>query len=237
VPPMCTIAPSQLTLSSGKNAITVTLGAASAASFAFNIQAAGTDVAKITSSVGVTLNVYDFQIPASIGSQTVTAGKSTSYPVSFTVLGGTKFPDDVSLSCGGLPSQSTCSFSPATLAAGSANTQFTLNVVTTAPSAEKHDSGALTLAGLQAISWPGLLGLLWLDKRQNRRGRAAVCIVFLSIVLLALTSCGGGGATISTTGVGTNPPLNGTKPGTYNVIVTATSGPLSHSGTAVLIVQ
>jgi hypothetical protein len=237
VPPTCTVAPSPLTPGSGKNAITVTLGATSAASFAFSIQAAGTDAAKVTSSLGVTLNVYDFQIPSSIGSQTVTAGKSASYSVSFTVLGGTKFPDAVTLSCGGLPSQTTCSFSPATLAAGSANTKFTLNVVTTAPSAEKHASGALTLAGLQMISWPGLLGALWLSRKRDRRVPVAVCVILLSFVLLALSSCGGSGATISTTGIGTNPPLNGTKPGTYNVVVTATSGPLSHSGTAVLIVQ
>ena len=59
----------------------------------------------------------------------------------------------------------------------------------------------------------------------------------LLMIPLILTSCGGGGATMTTTGTGTNPPLNGTKPGTYDVVVTATSGPLSHSGTATLVVQ
>jgi hypothetical protein len=235
-PPTCTISPAQLTPSSGKNSITVTLGATSAASFAFNVQATGTDAAKMTASQSAFLDVYDFQIPASLGSHTVTAGQSASYAINFTVLGGTKFPDTVSLTCGELPSQTTCTFSPSSLAAGSAAATITLQVATTAPSAEKRTVSAVAL-GLQLACWPGLIGIL-VCAGSRRRAKIGACIVLLVIIPLILTSCGSGGATItSPTGIGTNPPLNGTKPGTYNVVVTATSGPLSHSGTAVLVVQ
>jgi len=235
VPPTCKIDPAQLTPSSGKNTITVTLGATSATTYAFNIKAAGTDAAKITSTRGASLNVFDFQIPASLGSHTITAGQSASYSISFTVLGGAKFPDVVSLTCGGLPSQTTCSFSPASIAAGSAGTTVTLTVATTAPSAEKRVVSA-TVLGLQLICWPGLLATILLGRR--RADCPKVCgVVLLLMIPLILTSCGGGGATVTSTGTGTNPPLNGTKPGIYDVVVTATSGPLSHSGTATLVVQ
>jgi hypothetical protein len=236
VPPTCKIDPAKLTPSSGKNTITVTLGATSSTAYACDITAAGTDSATITSTQSASLNVFDFQFPASLGSHTVTAGQSASYAISFTVLGGTKFPDVISLTCGGLPSQTTCSFSPASIAAGSAATTITLTVATTAPSAKKRAVSATAL-GLQLICWPGLLGLIL---RGGKRGKyPKLCgIVLLLMIPLILTSCGGGGATVtSSTGTGTNPPLNGTKPGNYDVVVTATSGPLSHSGTGTLVVQ
>jgi len=129
-------------------------------------------------------------------------------------------------SCSGLPSESTCSFSPTSLA-GSGTT--TLTIATKAPAAAmlRHESpswwgatGGLTLAGVLLLGVP------------SKRRRVSMLLSLMVVGFLTLSACGGGGGSSSTP-----PPDPGTPFGKYTVVVTATSGALKHTVGFTLNVQ
>jgi hypothetical protein len=138
-------------------------------------------------------------------------------------------------SCSGLPFESSCSFSPATVT-GSGTTM--LKVATTAPSslvpANRHIEigGWRTTAG--AIRFLLLaVALLALAIQARRHRWNLVTTAFTLTLLIAIAACGGGG-----TGGGTGP----TNPGTpvvqnQTITVTATSGTTTHTFTFLLNVN
>jgi hypothetical protein len=111
--------------------------AASACSIA--IPAAGTKTLKATyggdnnfnlsASAGITHNVTDFSIISSPTSQTLKAAQKITYKLTLAPLNG--FAGTVSLSCAGLPANSTCSFNPASVRlSGSSSATSTVTVQT-----------------------------------------------------------------------------------------------------------
>ena len=136
-----------------------------------------------------------------------------------------------SASCSGLPKESTCSFSPASLT-GTGSTNFT--VTTTAPQQTARRSSVAWAVGLSLpLSCVLLISL-------RRRGSCVFLLVFLLALLTLLPSCGGGGGSGTGGGGGgggggTTDP--GTPTGSYTVTLTATSGSLSHSFNFMLIVE
>jgi hypothetical protein len=111
--------------------------AASACSIA--IPAAGTKTLKATyggdnnfnlsASAGITHNVTDFSIISSPTSQTLKAAQKVTYKLTLAPLNG--FAGTVSLSCAGLPANSTCSFNPASVRlSGSSSATSTVTVQT-----------------------------------------------------------------------------------------------------------
>jgi hypothetical protein len=90
--------------------------------------------------------------------------------------------------------------------------------------------------------WLTLPGLILLATRppRNRRGKATFFISFFGVFLFALvlTSCGGSSPNTSTkqTGGGAGQQQQGTQPGTYTIIVTGTSGSLTHQASAVTLI-
>lgn len=208
---------------------------------------AGLNTERLTASNGgatkglpgsdVKITVSDFSATASPASATVQKGQSASYTIAVNAEFGS-FTNPVSLTCSGLPSLSSCAFSPATVTPGSGSASSTLTISTTAasalpPSAAPRDPGPWPL-----IAWFVLLFLLaafTLAARKNRK-RVAVGIASCALLLLLLApvfSCGGDSTS------GTPPPSDDTETpsATYTVTVTGTSNQLQHSTTVSLTVQ
>jgi hypothetical protein len=180
--------------------------------------------AGITSSA-VTVNVdADFTIASSAPTLAVTQGASGTLKIS--IVGQAHYSGTINFtaaSCTGLPRESSCSFSPASVT-GSGDT--TLTIKTTAPHA----------ASLNGLPWTTGFGvtfaavfLLGGASRKPRYRRAAFGFI-LCASLLGIGACGGGGSG--------PPPDPGTPKGTSTVTVTATSGTLPpHKATITLTVQ
>jgi hypothetical protein len=188
----------------------------------------GNYVASTSSSANV-----DFTLTTSISTVTVTSpGASADLMLTITALNG--LPGTIQFgasSCAGLPSESTCSFNPASIA-GSGST--TLTITTKAPTAaalgperlrpQNHRSpgwwmatSGITLAGLALLALPP----------RRRRGSALLSLIIVGF--LTLSACGGGRTS--------TPPDLGTPVGSYPVVVTAVSGALQHTVNLTLVVQ
>jgi hypothetical protein len=146
---------------------------------------------------------------------------------SITVVNSSGFSGTISLACSGLPSESKCTFSPASInGAGMANTtNVSITVTTTAPTAR---------AQLQQTSepsrWIAAMGLflpaifLVGTKRRN------IGLPLILLLLMLIPACGGGG--------GHKPPPDpGTPAGTSSVTVSATGGAIVSQTGFTLVVQ
>jgi hypothetical protein len=115
-------------------------------------------------------------------------------------------------SCTGLPSESTCAFSPGGGSAISA-TAVTVNVGTTPPTAQLRLPLERRNRIFYALLLPGIFGIVFAAGSRSRGARLLGLIVVLSFSTLWLGACGSSSSQ-------KNP---GTTPGTYAVIVKATT--------------
>lgn len=176
----------------------------------------------------------DFSLGASPGSATVAAGSSGSYKITVTPASG--FNQAVSLACSGLPSLSSCTFSPTSVTpSGSAvSSNLTISTTATTTLALKPESrpGSERQEGVVALA--AILACFFSFGRIRDHRRRLLSALLLIAVLGSLIACGGGGSSTKTV-------IQGTPSGTYTVTVTATSGSgnsaLSHSTTVTLVVQ
>jgi hypothetical protein len=228
-PPTCTPIPASLTPTSGGASFLVTVSSNAVQNYSFNISASdGT----ITHTMPVTFSsTFDFTPTDAAGPYSVTAGSPASVMISLTPAGtGNTFPNTTTLSCtSGLPARTTCV--PVQVPAGGGQTTATLTITTTAPTvALRRQSGGLFYA--LWLPLPGLVLVFGgLGRRSLRKKRLTMFMLALVLSLVSLqAACGGGGGG----GGGGNP---GTPKGTYNVVVTATSGSLSHTVPITLTVQ
>ncbi|HXN29458.1 MAG TPA: Ig-like domain repeat protein [Candidatus Acidoferrales bacterium] len=178
----------------------------------------------------------DFNISFAPATVNVSApGSSASTVLTVNALNG--FTASVNLTgCTHLPSETTCSFSPATVAAGGTST---VTVSTTAPSSLVPLSRHVDVVGWQTPA--GAIRLLILAvalcalAMQARRRRWNFIASGITLTLLiVIAACGGGG----TGGGGTGPTDTGTPVVTnQTVTVTATSGTTTHTFTFTLNVN
>jgi len=139
--------------------------------------------------------------PSSI---TVKQGNSGTATVKLTPSGG--FNQQVTFLCSGLPIYAQCTFSPPTLTPDGSNTPSTVvmtvstNVATAMLSRPKLHRGGILLADMVGVFSVGMLGLVQIRGRRQRRtgratrlGRATGWLLFsLAVfVTLLLVSCGG----------------------------------------------
>jgi hypothetical protein len=181
----------------------------------FNVSSA------VSATNAVTVNALDFTITTNNNSVTVTSGTAAVFTYQLTPTTGA-YPGTVSFSVAGVPASATTTFTPATIAAGGGAQSVQLSIAT----------GTLNSRNIVPTSGaPIFLALLLLPLSVSRRFKATRAglgrLLMLVIVLVS-------GAVVATaiSGCGT-----GTPPRYYSVIVTATSGTVSHSATSTLAVQ
>ena len=172
----------------------------------------------------------DYSVSASPGSATVPAGSPATFTLSVSPAYG--FSQAVSLSCSGLPSLSSCSFSPVGVTPSGSAATSTLTISTTPTTTSAVDG---KLPGAPATRFPialaGILAALFSFGGVRKRSLRLLSIVALIAIPAVLAGCGGHGKTT----------VPGTPPGSYTVTVTAASGTgnsaLSHNTTVTLTVQ
>lgn len=189
-----------------------------------------------SNSVAITIAVPDFKINAQPSSATISPGQSATF--TFTVTPSAGYNGTVKFSCGSLPNEASCSFSPASVTPKNGAAASTkLAIATTAPtSAAKSDprgpfapwvpTGALALAGILGLAFTPRKTRRW-----NRSFRALSVLLMLAAVVLPFIGCG--------SGANHGPTNSGTPPGSYAISVTAAgsaSGP-QHSTKVTLSVQ
>jgi hypothetical protein len=201
-------------------------------------------------SVSLTGMGQDFTFAVATGdssSATVTAGSPANYTLSVAGEGG--LSGNLSFTCTGAPSESTCTVTPNPAPVGNSSSNVAVAVTTTAPAASAPRSRPVSpmpplSPGMRGILMLALLltAITWAFMRRRIAGagrwRATMLPLGAALLLfLALAACGGGGGS-----VGGGPTKNpGTPSGTYMLTVTATAGSgssaLNHTVMLTIIVQ
>jgi hypothetical protein len=190
----------------------------------------------------VTVTDFAFGSPTP-ATQTINSGQSAVYNFAVSPV-GSSFPNAITFSCSGAPTISQCSLSPNPVTPGSSSASVVMTISTTARPAKA--SPVLLRTALFVPAWLALPGLMMLftRPRRARRSKASLILALLALSLLALclTSCGGASTGASTSGGGNSGgggggnQQPGTQAGTYTIMVTGTSGSITHQATAVTLI-
>jgi hypothetical protein len=168
------------------------------------------------------LAVADYNVIAVSPAQTLTAGSEANFTLMLTAVNGT-FGHAIAFTASGLPPGTSGFFSPASVPAGSGNTNVTFSVTPASRSASAYSP----IERFWRSTWmffPGMffaLSAAWIWFAGHRRIRFATPLFFVALLLgifLSLTACGS---------IVVSPPVQsntGTPAGTYMIIVAATSG-------------
>jgi hypothetical protein len=189
------------------------------------------DAAGSPAEVALSGTGSEFQIVAGSGgttpAQTVKSGTPATFNLAFQNLGN--FNGAVTFACSNAPTNGSCVVSPSSLPAGSTNTTVTVTVNTSTVRAAslRHHSAFLAFASLLPM-------ILVMPARKVLRRWSVVLIVLLIVSIAVLSSCGGGGGGASPT---PNPTTSLTPAGSYDVLVTASSGAMTRQMTLHVVVQ
>jgi uncharacterized membrane protein len=260
-----TFSPTSITSGSGSSTMNVATTASTVAGN-YTLTITGTSTSpSLTHSTTVTLVVNsagsaNFSISASPASQTVTAGNSTSYTATVIPSGG--FTGSVTLTAAGLPSGATATFSPTSITGGSGSS--TMNVTTTASTSA--GSYALTITGTNGNLTHSTTVTLVVNSagsanfsisaspasRTVTRGNSTTYTVsvaainaFNGTVTLRVRGLPANSSAsfnpISVTGQGTSTMTistnTSTSTGTFTLRIRGTSGSVTHSTAAQIVVQ
>ncbi|AXC09436.1 Multicopper oxidase [Acidisarcina polymorpha] len=173
----------------------------------------------------------DFSVAAAPTTLTMAPGGTGMSTVTISPLNG--FNSAVTFACTGLPTASTCTFSPASVTPnGTAAITTTVTINTTAASAKVLPLLPSNSGPLYALVLPGIGALLGLGRLRRRLPaplqRTAIATAALALGL-GIGACGSG-ATMS------SPQNGGTPAGTSTVTVTATSGATAHTAALTLTI-
>ncbi|MGD0346861.1 MAG: Ig-like domain repeat protein [Terracidiphilus sp.] len=209
------------TLSGGSASITVTSLPAGTQSITVTYSGDANYEGATSSAVSETVQDFTLTFTGGNGSATSSAGGQAVYSLMVTPTNGTLLPAAVTLSASNLPLGMTASFSPASVASGSAATVVTMTITLPGKAANERPQspfggGALPVAlGLILLPVAGRL-----RKGRARLARLAVLLAIVVSLAVGFTSCG-----------------TKTAPQNFTFSVTANSGSLSHSLTPQLTVE
>ena len=205
------------------------------------------------SSSPLTQLVEDFGFTVSTQTETVLPGGTAVFTFTVSPINGSTFPAAITLSASGLPAGATFAFSPATIAAGQGSaavtltidlpqTQAGINPAELHPKIERALNGAGGKTGPHGGT-PGVaashlaplalaLILLPFAGRLRRGGKRLSRTLSVLLLLVAGTAAAAG-----ISGCGSSSGFFEQQQQNYSVIVTGTSGALSHSATVTLTVE
>jgi hypothetical protein len=155
-------------------------------------------------------------------SSTVMAGNTATYMLTITPSGG--YSGNLNLSCSNLPTNASCTFTPASLALTGGNpANFTLSIST-----ELTQTASLLRRGDLGLA---LAALLLMPFRRNRKRATALICFGVLVLTTAISACGSSSKT-------TGPTTAKVSPGTYTVQVSASDASKNQTTQSVtLIVQ
>jgi uncharacterized protein (TIGR03118 family) len=193
----------------------------------------------ITASPATPPATPDFNISASPTTLTIAAGQPASFTVTLGSLNG--FSSAISLNCSGQPLGSTCSLSPMSVSPASGGTATSTVTIGTSSNpyqlmawGTRNNPVSNIFAMLLPIPALGFLGLLISGSGNNQRfqGRKWLHSLTGSLLLVIATACllGASGCYKKKTGTGT-------QRGTATVMITGTSGSITHSTSVIVTVQ
>ena len=226
------------TLTNGVATLQTSFAAAGSYDTTATYQGDQNNAASTSTAVTIVIAAPDFTVTATPTSGTVPPGQTATFTFTVTPAGG--YSGTVKFSCGPLPAQAACSFSPASVTpSGSGPVSSTLTVTTVAATAalnpNQHSmpslppwipAGGLAVAGVMGIAFaPTKI------KRWNRQLRLLSWALLLASLPLSVLGCGGGKGSPST-------PAN-TPAGSYTVSVNVTDsgGGPQHAVSVALVVQ
>jgi hypothetical protein len=164
-------------------------------------------------------------------SLTITNGQNAVYPL--LLSSAANIPGTAVFTCTGIPANSTCNVTPASVALGTTTT-VSVTVLTGVSSTallSRPPTNRASMFWLATLLPVGLLAL-----RKTRRS-SLVAFALLGC-LIPITGCGAGRAIPLGSGSNPNPPpISITPAGTYTVVASATSGGLTRIVNLTLIVQ
>ncbi len=226
----CSFSPASVTLN-GSASQTVQLSVSTAANMALPTGAqtitetgtasgTGGESHTTTVSLAVTATNQTFTLSSTNGTTfSVAAGGTPSVSISvagtngFILTSSSTTALALTYSCSGLPSESSCSFSPSQTTSVIA---LTMKIATTAPTAQLRPPLGRSSRIFYALLLPGLFGVVFATGSRTRTARLLSLIVVLGFFTLWLGACGG-----SSSSSQKNP---GTPAGTYPITVSATTG-------------
>jgi len=175
----------------------------------------------------------DFTISALPQTLTITAGSPANFTVTLGGLNG--FNSAISLSCSGEPGGTSCKFTPASVSpASGATATSALSIATNGNPYRPPYSVGAKLAFLLPVSGLGLLGIVLASKpSRHGNGKNNLLRVAAGSFGLAMTLA----ILLGASGCGYSRPQSGTQRATYTVMITGTSGTISHSTPVTLTVQ
>jgi hypothetical protein len=182
---------------------------------------------KFTSTCGGSSSTPTITLGSSPSSVMIASGGSGNVTVTATPQNG-PFNSAVALTCGGLPSNLTCSFSPATVTPGGSAVN---SVLTIADRSVAMNSGARRVHTAFAVWWVGLgaLGFTLIGRAQRKRIWPALAACALCAMIIGSTSCGRGASNPMT--VSSNTAAE------YTVTVNGSSGAVQISTTIAVTVR
>jgi hypothetical protein len=169
---------------------------------------------------------------------TVTAGQSVTFALTMFAASGSNL--SFTMTCAGLPANSSCAFSPNPFAPGpppnGSQVQVTFSTRAASFSVPLSRQGKPGPLPIDLLGFGGLVAAIagLFAKRSNKPNRRLgwVTIAAVTVLAVAIVGCGGGGGPSPTV-----TPSGGTPKGISNITVTATSASTTMTKTIAVNVQ
>jgi hypothetical protein len=171
-------------------------------------------------TANVTVQNPGFTLAPTLPSVSVTAGGTATEHITFTPNPG--LTTAMTLACSGLPARASCSFSPATVAAGSVQTDVVVTISTTKSASAAMAQSRTFYAGWMPFTGLGLLGMVFLIPGKRRKAPLTILTLLVLSGLTFTLGCGGS---------------NGTPKGTFMITVSGTAGNVTQTTTFSLTVD